>query len=158
MKRNLILYSCIALFIVGCSKNKDSKTNSDNTWNFGGTTYTAANVSYINGGSAANLSATATGATATSADGLVFEFATPPVSDGQMLITSSDDPNTILVAVSKLSGTTTTFYTNDVTSTTANVSVSTGKVSVTFPGKIWLHNMTNFSDSAQLSAGTITQQ
>jgi len=158
MKKNLILYASIALFVAGCSKSKDSKTSPDNTWTFGGTAYTAATVSYINGGSVANLSASATGATATSADGLVFEFVTPPVSNGPMLITSSDDPNTILVAVSKLSGTTTTFYTNDVTSVMANVMVSTGKISVTFPGKIWLHNMTNFADSAQLSVGTITQQ
>ena len=158
MKKNLIVGSCIALFLVGCSKGKDSKTNADNTWTFGGANYTAETVSYINGGSVANLSASAFGATSTSADGLVFEFATPPVSNSQIPITNSGDPNTILVTVTRLSGITTTFYSNDVTNVSADVRVSTGKVSVTFPGKIWLHNMTNFSDSAQLSVGTITQQ
>jgi hypothetical protein len=40
----------------------------------------------------------------------------------------------------------------------ANVTINAGKISVTFPGKIWLHNVQNFNDSAQVSVGTITQQ
>jgi len=60
--------------------------------------------------------------------------------------------------VSKLSGTTTTFYLNEETNVMANVTVNNGKISVSFPGTIWLHNLANTNDSAQLSVGTITQQ
>jgi hypothetical protein len=157
MKRNLILYSCISLLLFACSKSKNSNNDPSNIWTFKGTTYTAGTVTYVNGGSVANLSASATGATATSADGLVFAFTPPPAANGQMLITNSNDANTVLVAVSNLSGTTTTFYINDVTNVHANVAINNSKLSVNFPGKIWLHNMTNYSDSAQLSVGTISQ-
>jgi len=40
----------------------------------------------------------------------------------------------------------------------ANVTVNNGKVGVSFAGKIWLYNVSNASDSAQLSIGTITEQ
>lgn len=115
-------------------------------------------MAYINGGGGADLSASASGSTSTSANGLTFSFTTPPTASGQMLITNSNDPNTVLVAVSKLSGTTTTFYANGLTDIIANVNVSNGKIGINFPGKIWLHNLFDLSDSAQLSVGTITQQ
>ncbi len=158
MKRNMILYACVITLLIACSKHNDSNDASADTWTFAGISYKAATVVYINGGSAANLSASATGGTATSANGLIFSFTTPPTSSGSMLITNSNDPNTVLVGASNLSGTTTTFYVNDVTDINANVTVNNGKVSVNFPGKIWLHNLSNFNDSAQLSVGTITQQ
>lgn len=158
MKRNLILCSCIALLLSACSKSKDSTANSSNTWTFAGKTYTAATVAYVDAGSQANLSAAATGGSVTSADGLVFDFTPPPTSNRQMLITNTNDPNTVLVGVTKLSGTSTIFYVNDVTTTQANVTLNNSKISVTFSGKIWLHNLANYSDSAQLSVGTITQQ
>ena len=158
MKKKLILYSTLALLLGACKKNNDDKGSAANTWNFRGTDYTAATVMYVDAGAQANLSAGATGATATSADGLVFLFLTPPTASGQMPITDTMDPNTVMVSVSKLSGTTTTFYTNAETNVQANITVSGGKVSASFPGSIWLHNMSNYSDSAQLSVGTITQQ
>jgi hypothetical protein len=158
MKKSLILYLSLALLLSACKKDNDNDKNATNTWNFKGTDYTAATVVYVNGGSTANLSATATGATATSADQLTFAFITPPTSSGQLLITDSGDPNTLLVSVSKFSGTSTTFYLNEETNVMANVTVNNGKISVSFPGTIWLHNLANSNDSAQLSAGTITQQ
>jgi hypothetical protein len=157
MKKSLMLSLSLVLLLSACKKDHDDSTAA-NTWNFKGTDYTAATVVYVNGGSTANLSATATGASATSADGLAFVFATPPSSSGQMLITDSGDPNTVLVSISNLSGTTTTFYLNEQTDVMANVTINNGKISVSFPGSIWLHNLANSSDSAQLSAGTITQQ
>jgi hypothetical protein len=158
MKRNIILYASVTLLLMACGKNKDSVGSANNSWTFAGTSYTASTVVYINAGQAANLSAAAAGSTTTSADGLAFLFITPPTSSGQMLITDTDDPNTVMVAASKLSGTSTTFYINGTTNIQANVTVNNGKISISFPGKIWLHNMANFSDSAQLSIGTITQQ
>jgi hypothetical protein len=158
MKKNLILYAYITFLLVACTKHNDSSNGSANSWTFAGTSYTAATVTYIDAGSVSNLSATATGSTATSANGLVFAFTPPPTSNGQVLITNSNDPNTVLVGVSNLSGTTTIFYTNDVTTTSANVTINGGKVSIHFQGNIWLHNLSNFDDSAQLSVGTITQQ
>lgn len=157
MKKNLILCVCTIFLLSACSKHNDSGNSSANTWTFGGTSYKAATVVYINAGSAANLSATATGATTTSSNGLTFSFTPPPASSGQVLITNSNDPNTVLVTASILAGTTTTFYLNDVTNINANVTVN-GKVGVNFPGTIWLHNLSNFNDSLQLSVGTITQQ
>ncbi len=158
MKRNMIFCACITFLLIACSKHKDSGSSSANSWTFAGHSYKASTVVYINGGGAANLSAAASGSTSTSADGLVFSFTTPPTASGQMLITDSNDPNTVLIGISNLSGTTTTFYTNSATDVNANVTVSNGKVGISFPGKIWLHNLSDFNDSAQVSAGTITQQ
>jgi hypothetical protein len=155
--RKSILYTGIILLITACSK-KENSVSSSNTWNFSGTTYTAATVAYINAGPEANLSASATGATSTSANGLVFTFIGPPTQSTQMLITNSSDPNTVMVSVSKLSGSTATFYTDDITNIRANVTVNNGKVGISFPGTIWLHNEADYNDSAQLSVGTITQQ
>jgi hypothetical protein len=158
MKKNLILCSCLALLFAACKKDHDDSSNSANTWTFKGNTYKAATVVYVDAGGQANLSAGATGATATSADGLAFLFNTPPTTSGQMLITDTGDPNTIMVSTSNLTGSLSTFYLNGETNVQANVTVSGGKVSVSFPGSIWLHDMANYSDSAQLSVGTITQQ
>ena len=155
--KKIILYSSLILSITACSK-KDNSVSSSNMWNFSGNSYKAANVSYINGGSEANLSASATGASTTSSNGLVFTFITPPTQSTQMLITNSNDANTVMVSTSNLSGNTTTFYTNDITNIKANVTVNNGKVGISFPGTIWLHNDSDFNDSAQLSVGTITQQ
>jgi hypothetical protein len=155
--KKIILCSCIVFFVTACSKKNDN-SNSSNSWTFKGVSYKAANVTYINGGSEANLSASATGATSTNSNGLVFTFMTPPTQSSQMLITSTYDANTVLVSTSNLTGTATTFYSNDITNIKANVTVSGGKISITFPGTIWLHNNSNFNDSAQLSVGTITQQ
>jgi hypothetical protein len=158
MKRNMILYACITFLLIACSKHSDKSGSSANSWTFAGTSYKAATVTYINAGGAANLSASASGSTATSANGLVFSFTTPPTTSSQMLITNSNDPNTVLVAASNLSGTTATFFTNSATDINANVTVNNGKVSITFAGKIWLHNLSDFNDSAQVSVSTITQQ
>src|SRR5690349_238769 len=128
MKKKLILYSSLALLLGACKKDHSDSGNAGNTWNFRGTNYTAATVVYVNAGAQANLSAGATGATTTSADGLVFLFLTPPASSGQMLITDSMDPNTVMVSVSKLSNGATTFYTNAETNVQANVTVNGGKV------------------------------
>jgi len=158
MKKRLILYSCLALLLGACSKDHGDSSNSANTWTFAGTNYSAATVVYVDAGPQANLSAVATGATSTSGDGLTFLFVPPPTSSGQMLITDTGDPNTIMVSASRLSGTNTTFYTSTETNVQASVTINSGKVSVSFPGSIWVHNMSNYSDSAQLSVGTITQQ
>ncbi|HEV7620125.1 MAG TPA: hypothetical protein VGO09_00255, partial [Flavisolibacter sp.] len=129
-----------------------------NSWTFAGKSYKAASVAYINGGSESNLSASASGSTSNNSNGLVFTFITPPTQSTQMLITNTNDPNTVFVSTSNLTGTTTTFYSNDVTTIKANVTVNNGKIGISFPGTIWLHNDSNFNDSAQLSVGTITQQ
>ena len=157
--KKIILYSCIALLVAACSKNNDDKSSSSaNTWNFAGTNYTAAVVLYVNAGPEADLTATATGTTATSANGLTFTLMPPPTSNTQMLISDSGDLNTVLVTVSKLAGTNTTFYSNAATNTSASITMNNGKVGISFPGSIWLHNDANYNDSAQLSIGTITQQ
>ena len=153
MKKSLILCLSLAFLLIACKKDHDNG-EAANTWNFNGADYTAATVVFVNGGSTANLSATAT----TSTDGLTFVFSTPPSSSGQMLITDSGDPNTVLVSISQLSATGTTFYLNEQTDVMANVSINNGKISVSFPGSIWLHRLGNAHDSAQLSAGAITQQ
>ena len=158
MKRNIILYASVTLLLIACSKHNDSDSSAANSWTFAGTSYKASTVVYINGNGGADLSAPAAGSTTTSANGLVFFFATPPTSSGQMPITDSNDPNTVLVSVSNLSGTSTTFYNSSTTNINANVTVNNSKISISFPGKIWLHNVSNFSDSAQLSIGTITEQ
>lgn len=159
MKKNLILYSCLALLLGACKKDKDGDgSNPSNSWTFAGTTYKAATVTYVNALGAANLSAAAQGGSATSADGLTFIFMTPPTASGQMLITDSNAPNTVIVSVSKLSGTSTTFYTSGETNVSVNINVNSGKVSASFPGTIWLYNLANSKDSAQLSVGTIAQQ
>jgi hypothetical protein len=155
--KKIVLYSCIGLLSVACKKN-NSDNSSANTWHFAGKAYSAAAVIYLDAGGQSNLSATASGYTATSAEGLVFTFMTPPTSSTQMLIDDSGDANTVVVSTSKLSGTTTTFYSNDVTNVTANVTVNNGKVGVSFPGNIWLHNLADYNDSAQLSISTITEQ
>jgi len=153
-----MLYASMALVLMACSKNKDSVGTADNSWTLGNTSYKASTVVYISGGGEANLAASAAGSSTTSANGLVFAFNTPPTSSGQMLITDSDEPNTVMIGVSKLSGTTTTFYMNSTTNVNANVTVNNGKVGISFPGKIWVYNVSDVSDSAQLSIGTITQQ
>ena len=155
--KKVILYSCIFLLITSCSK-KDNSAGSSNSWTFAGKSYKAASVSYINGGSESNLSASASGSTSNNSNGLVFTFITPPTQSTQMLITNTNDSNTVFVSTSNLTGTTTTFYSNDVTTIKANVTVTNGKIGISFPGTIWLHNDSNFNDSAQLSVGTITQQ
>ncbi len=155
--KSIILFLCIIPMFVACSK-KGSSSSSSNTWSFAGTNYTASTVVYINGGSQANLSAVATGSTQSSANGLAFTFITPPAANMQMLITNSNDPNTVLVTATRLSGTTTTFWSNDITNVTSDVTLQNGKVGISFPGKIWLHNISDFNDSAQLSIGTITEQ
>ena len=155
--KKIILCSSIVFLFAACSKKTDN-SNSSSSWTFKGTTYKAASVTYINGGSQANLSASAAGATSISSNGLVFSFVNPPTQSTQMLITNTSDSNTLFVSTSNLTGTYTTFYSNDVTNVKANVTVSGGKISVSFPGSIWLHNDSNFNDSAQLSVGTITQQ
>lgn len=155
--RKLILICSTVFFVTACSKKNDN-SNSANSWTFKGTKYQAANVTYINPGGQSNLSASATGATSTSANGLVFSFVNPPTQSGQIPITNTADQNTVMVGTSNLTGTTTTFYINDVTNIKATVTISGGKISASFPGTIWLHNASNFNDSAQLSVGTITQQ
>ena len=155
--KKIILCLCIVSLFSACTK-KGNGGSSGNTWHFAGTAYTALTVVYIDAGSVSNLSATASGATQSNANGLVFTFTSPPTTNMQMLITNSNDPNTVLVTESRLSGTTTTFWSDDVTNVMANVTVKNGKVGISFPGTIWVHNESDFNDSAQLSIGTITQQ
>jgi hypothetical protein len=152
VKKNLILYSCVALLLGACKKNHDDRPNSPNTWTLYGNTYQATAVSYLSYG---NLTASSSGTTSSI---LMFNFSTPPTSSGEMLISDSG-PNTVAITVSvstPLAGAFTT-YNAGKTNVKANVVVN-GKVSVSFPGKIWVHNWGNYSDSTQLSAGTITQQ
>jgi hypothetical protein len=155
MKRNLILYSCL-LVLFACKKSKDNNS-SPSTWTFDGTTYTASSVTYLTSGNAANLDASAQGNTSTLQNGLVFAFATAPTANGQMLISNTNAPNTVLAGITIVSNGANTFYANDPTNVYANVAIQNGKISVSFPGTIWLHNMANHADSAQLSVGTITQ-
>jgi len=151
VKKNLILYSCLALLLGACKKNHDNSSNSSNTWTFYGNTYQAATVTYLNYG---NLTAITYGGTST----LMFAFSTPPTSSGEMLITDSGDPNTVVITVARCTfGIGCTFYVSGKTNVQANVTVN-GKVSVDFPGSIWVHNQANYSDSTQLSVGTITSQ
>jgi hypothetical protein len=157
MKKNLTLFLCLALLLGACKKNHDDKGGGGNTWTFKGTTYQAGSVTYSSSFGVAELSASATGATSTSVDALVFEFPSAPTSSGQFLITDTGDPNTMRVAVTKLSGGVATGYYSGETTVKADVNVN-GKVSVSFPGNIWLYNIANSSDSAQLSTGTITEQ
>lgn len=153
MKKNLILYSCFALLLGACKKDHDDRSNSPNTWSLYGNTYQATTVTYLSYG---NLTAASSGATSSI---LMFQFSTPPTSSGEMLITDSGDPNTIVITVSVSTPGAGAFtsYNSGKTDVKANVVVN-GKVSVSFPRSIWVHNWTNYSDSAQLSAGTITQQ
>jgi hypothetical protein len=158
MMKKMILFASVIFLLSSCSKDNKSTNNSGNTWTFGNTTYTGTLVTYVNAGDESNLASTATGYTATSSNSIIFTFINPPTSSGQIPITNSADPNTVMVSTSNLTGTTTTFYDCDVTGVMASVTISGGKISVTFPGKIWLHNIQNFNDSAQVSVGTITQQ
>jgi len=91
----------------------------------------------------------------------MFQFSTPPTSSGEMLITYSGDPspNTVVITVSRSTAAIGAFtsYISGKTNVKANVTVN-GKVAVSFPGSIWIHNQANYSDSTQLSVGTITSQ
>ena len=136
MKKNLILYSCLALLLGACSKDHGDSSNSSNSWTFAGTTYKAATVVYVDAGPQANLSAVASGETSTSGDELTFLFVPPPTSSGQMLITDTGDPNTIMVSASRFSGTNIIFYNSTETNVQASVTINGGKVSVSFPGSI----------------------
>jgi len=156
MKTHLILY-CSLLVFFACKKKDNNVTPAPSTWTFAGTSYTASSVSYIISGTTANLQASAQGNTATTQQGLVFAFATPPTASGQLLITNTNAPNTVLAGEVVVSGSANTFYYNNPTNVYANVTVQNGKVSITFPGTIWLYNSANPLDSAQLSVGTITQ-
>lgn len=151
MKKNLILYLSLGLLLAACKKDHNDG-NSPNTWTFYGNTYEAATVTYISTG---NLTAATYGANSI----LMFQFSTPPTSSGEMLITDSGDPNTMVVTVSRSTAGIGAFtsYISGKTNVKAHVTVN-GKVAVSFPGSIWIHNWTNYSDSTLLSAGTITQQ
>jgi len=153
VKKNLILYSCLALLLGACKKNHDDSSSSPNTWTFYGNTYQATTVTYLSYG---NLTAASSGATSSI---LMFDFPSPPTISGEMLITDSGDPNTVKITVSVMTPAigASTMYISGKTNVKANVTVN-GKVSVSFPGSIWVHNWTNYSDSTQLSAGAITQQ
>lgn len=155
--KKVILCLCIVLLYSACTKKGDGGSSA-NTWRFDGSSYTASAVVYINGGSESNLSASAAGSTQSNANGLVITFTTPPTTSTQMLITNSNDPNTVLVTASRLSGSTTTFWSNDITNVSASITLQNGKVGISFPGTIWLHNISDFNDSAQLSIGTIREQ
>jgi hypothetical protein len=151
VKKSLILYFSLALLPGACKKDQNGSGNSPNAWTFNGNTYQAATVTYSNYG---NLTAATYGATCM----LMFDFTTPPTSSGEMLITDSGDPNTVVVSVGTSTfGVGSALYASGKTNVKTNVTVN-GKISVGFPGSIWVHNRTNYSDSIRLSAGTITQQ
>jgi hypothetical protein len=151
----MFFFGCIVILFSSCSKSGSS--NSSSNWSVNGTNYTAATVTYIATGGEANLSAAATGQTATYANGLVFTFLTAPVSSEQVLITDSMDPNTAFVTVTKLSGTTFTSYMSSTSNTKVSINLANNKVSATFSGALWLHNVTNYSDSVKLTVAKITQ-
>jgi len=157
MKRNLILFSCLALLFYACKKHNDNNDSTASSWTFGGVTYKAETVVYDNTGQA-SLSASALGGGSGSGSGLSFLFSTTPTTNGQVLITDSGLPNTVGVGVSTFSGINTKYYVSDATNVKANITITNGKISVSFPGTIWMHNLANSADSAQLSVGTITQQ
>ena len=156
MRKYLILCSCLLAFFA-CKKNKDNSPSTPSTWTFAGANYTASSVTYTSSGGTVNLQASAEGNTSTSQHGLVFAFASTPNTPGQLLITNTNAPNTILAGVIVVSGSSYTFYANDSTNVYADLKINSGKISVSFPGMIWLYNSNNHSDSAQLSVGTITQ-
>lgn len=155
MKKNLFIILVLSLIFNACKKGDTGQ--SGNTWTFGGTKYTAAQVVYISAGSQSNLSATATGATQTSNNSLVFTFSPPPTASSQMLISNSGAPNTVMISVMRLAGQTVTIYTNDIPTVNSKITVANSKVSATFSGEIMLHNANNYNDSLRLSVGTITQ-
>ncbi len=155
MKKNLILYSSLTVLLGACSKDHDDSNNS-NTWTLGGTTYKASNVAFFPGVTPDLIAIS--GEPANTVDWIDFLFMNSTTTDGQVLITDTHDLNTVQIKVSKLVANVETHYSNGETNVNANVTVKNGKVSVNFPGKIWLHNESNSSDSAQLSIGTITEQ
>lgn len=156
MKRSLILSSFFALLFCACKKPNDNNDSAASSWTFGGITYKAETVVYDN--TSSSLSASVFGSRSGPKGGLSFVFVTPPASNSQMLITNSSLPNTVGVGVSTLSGTTTTYYISGETNVNANITITNGKISVSFPGTIWMHNLANSADSLQLSIGTIRQQ
>jgi hypothetical protein len=152
MKKRLIFYLSLGLLLGACKKDHNDGGNAANTWTFYGNTYQAATVTYIS--SIGNLTAATYGATST----LMFAFSTPLTSSGEMLITDSGDPNTVAITVARSTfGIGSVLYFSGKTNVKATVTVN-GKVSVGFPGSIWIHNQSNYSDSTLLSAGTIIQQ
>jgi len=157
MKRNLTLFSFLALLLGACNKNHESNMSSS-TWTFKATNYQAAAVTYAVGGTMRYGLLTATAASSNSTYILTFRLFPPPTSNGDMLITDTGDPNTVVVSVMALIASGNINYISRKTNVQANVTLSNGKVSASFPGNIWLYNDVNSSDSAQLSVGTITQQ
>ena len=156
MKRSLILSSCFALLFCACKKHNDNNDSTTSSWIFGGITYNAETVLYDS--ALRNLSALKYGGRSGPKGAVSFGFATAPTGNGQMLITNSSLPNTVGVGASTLSGTTTTYYISGETNVNANIMITNGKISVSFPGTIWMHNLGDPNDSVQLSVGTITQQ
>src|ERR1044071_5637670 len=120
MNRKLILFSCLALLLGACKKNHDDNTSSS-TWTFKGTTYQAVAVTYVPGSTLhfALLTATATAAGPNSTYILTFQFFPPPTSSGEMLITDTGDPNTVVVSVAEPAASGTNKYINGKTSVKA---------------------------------------
>ena len=159
MKKHIFgLLAIVALF--GACKKSVSGSGSTvpaNSWTLGEKTYKAQNVLYVAMGGSSELAATATGGSTSSADLLNFSFITEPTSSQHALITNTNFQGTVLITASHVSGSTYSFYKNGATSVNANITVANGKVGVSFPGAIWLHNLSNENDSLQLTVGAITQ-
>lgn len=158
MKRTILKLSLIALLFSACSKSSDDATSTNaNSWTLGSNTYTAAAVAYQTSGSQAAISATATGYTSTNLNSLAFNFWSIPTNGQQLTINNTYASGTIFVTASKMVNSVITSYSNKATTVKATVTIANSKVSVNFPGTIWVYNNNNANDSLQLSAGTITQ-
>ena len=157
MKRHIIVLVVIAALFSACKKSASGGGIGTSSWTFGGTSYSAASVVYSTAGGIGELSAGATGATATSTNGLVFTFITIPTASEQALITDTYAMGTVLVETTNTSGSAFTSYTNGPTNVKANITISGGKISAGFPGTIWLHNINNVNDSLPLTVGNISQ-
>jgi hypothetical protein len=96
MKKSLILYSFLVLLQPACKKDQHTG-NAPNTWTLNGKNFQAVTVNYISSGDRAAITYSATGI-------LDFMFSTAPTAGGEMLISHSGDPNTIIIEVSQGTG------------------------------------------------------
>ncbi len=156
MKKVFILPILFLFVMMGCKKNFSD--GSDNTWTLGSQRYFASIV--IRGTN--SLSAFDTIAH----QAIIFAFNSSPsgTENTYLICDTCSNQNTAQVIAEDYPITTSShnnyrnaIYVNTLTLVKASINAQ-GKLSVTFPGKLWVYNWARANDSLQLSVGTIAQQ
>jgi hypothetical protein len=153
MKKIILSLLVTSALFTACKKDDDNGGGTTtNQWKIGPNTYTGTTGATVQGNMVSNGSSNGT-----TASSFVVSFNTLPTTSGTYKITSSplaDDEVSILAGTG--STTSGTFYASMDNSSTATVTVTDGKISVTVP-PVWAKNMADVTDSLQIS-GNLTQK